>query len=131
MTTINTESERNIQLQTFVSQLQQITKYLSDIKAQEDQMIIVVEALKEFKHVKKDTKILAPIAQGIYLNAKVTDTEEIIVNSGAGIATKRTIDKTIVDLETELEHLRKHVEEVVKQKAQITQFVQILQTKET
>ena len=119
-----------MQLQTFMSQLEQITKYLSDIKAQEDQMIIVVEALKEFKHVKKDTKILAPIAQGIYLNAKVTDTEEIIVNSGAGIATKRTIDKTIIDLETELEYIRKHQEEVTKQKIQITQFIKMLQTKE-
>ena len=72
--------------------------------------MIVKKSLDEIKDAKNDSEAFVPIGQDSFVKAKITDTKNVVVGVGAGIAVKKTIEEAKEDIEeriTELENLKK------------------------
>jgi len=113
-------NEEMLQFQTYKNQLEEIKSHLSMIVEQKNQLQVAKEALEELTKTKKDSKILAPITQGIYIETKISNVEEVIVHSGAGVASKKNIKNTFESINEELKKLREYEKNIILQKNQLS-----------
>lgn len=70
----------------------------------------VEEGLKVIKDAKVGSEILVPMGPDSFINAKITDTKNVIIGLGSGVAAKKSIGAAIMDMEErikELENVRK------------------------
>ena len=88
------------QLETFQQNLNLIDKSLQELK-------IVNKSLDEIKGTKKNNDIFVPIGIDSFLKAKITDSENVVVGIGAGVAVKKTIDEAKKDTEKRIAELEK------------------------
>ncbi len=74
------------------------------------ELMIVKKSLDEIKNAKTNSEAFVPIGQDSFVKAKITDTKNVVVGVGAGIAVKKTIEEAKEDIEeriTELEKVKK------------------------
>ena len=68
----------------FQKQLESMTQQMLEMKA-------TVNSLDEFSNVKKGQKILVPLSSGLFANATIEDTSQLLVNVGAGVVVTKDI----------------------------------------
>ena len=88
------------QLETFKQNIDLIDKSLQELK-------IVRKSLDEIKGTKKNNEIFVPIGIDSFLKAKITDSKNVIVGIGAGVAVKKTIDEAKDNTEKRITELEK------------------------
>jgi prefoldin alpha subunit len=88
------------QLETFQQNLNLIDKSLQELK-------MVGKSLDEIKGTKKGSEIFVPIGIDSFLKAKITDSQNVVVGIGAGVAVKKTIDEAKSDTEKRIAELEK------------------------
>jgi prefoldin alpha subunit len=95
------ENEQNkyIQLQMVDQQARQLQQYLQTFDQQLLEIRSVIASLNEFSKLKKGDSILAPIANGIFVKAKLEESKEVRVNVGNNTVVTKTIESAIKMLE--------------------------------
>ncbi len=88
------ESEQNryVQLQIIDQQAKQLQQYLQVFDQQLMEIKSVTDSLQELSKLKKGDSILAPLASGIFVKARLDDNSEVRVNVGSGTVVTKTID---------------------------------------
>ena len=96
-----TESKQNkyVQLQMVDQQARQLQQYLQTFDQQLLEIRSVITSLNEFAKLKKGDSILAPIANGIFVKAKLEESHEVRVNVGNNTVVTKTIDNAVKMLE--------------------------------
>jgi prefoldin alpha subunit len=96
-----TESKQNkyVQLQMVDQQARQLQQYLQTFDQQLLEIRSVITSLNEFAKLKKGDSILAPIANGIFVKAKLEDSHEVRVNVGNNTVVTKTIEGAVKMLE--------------------------------
>lgn len=120
-------NEEIMQYQVYKNQLEQIKTYLAQIDVQKQNITGAIDALNEIKNTKKQTKILAPIASGIFIEANLSNATQVITNTGANTAFKKGIDETIEDLKKEIDNIEKYETNINMQKIQLTQMISTME----
>ncbi|MFH1052804.1 MAG: prefoldin subunit alpha [Candidatus Woesearchaeota archaeon] len=108
------KKEKYIQLSIIDQQIKETQKQFESIDNHNDNIISVVEALDELKGKKEGTEILVPITSGIFLKAKLADSNNVILNVGSSVMVEKTNEKTkeILDYQVkEMENLKKSLGE--------------------
>ncbi|MFH1316395.1 MAG: prefoldin subunit alpha [Candidatus Woesearchaeota archaeon] len=108
------KKEKYIQLSIIDQQIKETQKQFESIDNHNDNIISVVEALDELKGKKEGTEILVPITSGIFLKAKLADSNNVILNVGSSVMVEKTNEKTkeILDYQVkEMEDLKKSLGE--------------------
>ncbi|HJX05845.1 MAG TPA: prefoldin subunit alpha [Candidatus Nanoarchaeia archaeon] len=97
------ESEQNryVQLQIIDQQAKQLQQYLQVFDQQLMEIKSVTDSLQELSKLKKGDSILAPLASGIFVKARLEDNNEVRVNVGSGTVVTKTIDETVKMLEAQ------------------------------
>jgi prefoldin alpha subunit len=97
------ESEQNkyMQLQIIDQQAKQLQQYLQVFDQQLMEIKSVINSLQELSKLKKGDSILAPLASGIFVKAKLEDNNEVRVNVGSGTVVTKTIDDAVKMLEAQ------------------------------
>ena len=93
------EQNKYMQIQLMDQQLKQLQQYLQTFDQQLLEIRAVISSLNELSKLKKGETILAPLASGIFLKAKLEDATNVRVNVGAGTVVTKTVDETIKMLE--------------------------------
>jgi prefoldin alpha subunit len=95
------EAEQNkyVQLQMVDQQARQLQQYLQTFDQQLLEIRSVIASLNELAKLKKGDSILAPIASGIFVKAKLEDSQEVRVNVGNNTVVTKTIENAIKMLE--------------------------------
>lgn len=91
------------QIKTLAENLELIEVSIVELKK-------VEEGLKVIKDAKVGSEILVPMGPDSFINAKITDTKNVIIGLGSGVAAKKSIGAAIMDMEErikELENVRK------------------------
>ncbi len=91
------------QIKTLAENLELIEVSIVELKK-------VEEGLKVIKDAKVGSEILVPMGPDSFINAKITDTKNVIIGLGSGVAAKKSIGAAIMDMEErikELEDVRK------------------------
>lgn len=90
-----------------------------------------IETLKGIENPHNKTEFLLPLSGGVYVEAKVTDFDEVLVNVGSGTVVPKKINEAIKDLEGRNKEFRDFVkkmdEELKKISDRIGQIQQLLQ----
>lgn len=97
---------------------------------------VVEAALREFSlasttiqglgELKVDDEILVPIGAGSYVKAKLSDTEKVLVNIGAGVTAEKTVKEALTLFENQMNELEKIRGSLHQQFAQILERMEAL-----
>ena len=76
----------------------ELKKHIDIIDAKIEEFSNTEIILQELRNEKKGTKLLAPIAAGIFVKANLEESANVIVNVGANTAVEKTIEdaKTLI-----------------------------------
>jgi len=120
-------NEEIMQYQVYKNQLEQIKEYQKQLETQKQTIIGAIEALEEIKKTNKGTRILAPIASGIFVESEISNTQEVVALTGANTVVKKTVPEIVESLHKELENIDRYKAEINMQKMQISNMVDMIQ----
>ena len=93
--------QKYMEFRTLQQQIEQISQHMELLQQQSLELDISRNALEELGKTALATEIIAPIAEGIFVKAKLEDNQKLIVNVGSNTTVERTIPETITLLETQ------------------------------
>ncbi len=102
------KQQKYLQLQMLDQQIKQVQQYLQTFDQQLVEIRNVISSLKELSKLKKGDQILAPLASGIFVKAKLENNNEVRVNVGTNIVVTKNIEDAVKMLQ--------------EQEAEITQY---------
>lgn len=107
------------EFELYKNQITTLSENLELIGASLIELGKVKEGLKSLKEAEVGSEILVPMGPDSFINAKVTDTKNVIIGLGSGVSAKKDIDEAIKDMELRITGLEK----VRKQSTEKLQFV--------
>ena len=95
--------QKYLELQVIQNQMEQLQKQLQSIEEQTMELSYIKQSLDDLKTVKKDTKILIPIASGIFAEASLAGNKILKVNVGDNVVVDKNIEETkkLMDKQTQ------------------------------
>ncbi|MCF7871571.1 prefoldin subunit alpha [Candidatus Woesearchaeota archaeon] len=81
-------------MQQLYQQYQQLNDHINKLNNAKEQLENTKQAIDEFEKIQGNEEILAPIANGIFINAKLLDSKKLKVNVGSDLVIDKTIDET-------------------------------------
>lgn len=110
------------QAQHLMQQLQMLETYYGDLSQREATLVNVlreaisaIESIKALRE-KPDTDSLVPIGMGTYVQTKISSSNKIILNVGAGIAMEKTYDSSINYLEARIKEIEVAIQDTTARK---------------
>jgi len=103
-----------LQMQLMQQQSQQLQQQIQSIEQQVEELEGVRDGLERLKDVKPGTEIYVPFAGGVFIKAELKDSENLLLNVGAGTAVTKPIPDTIETINAqiaEMAGLRKQMAE--------------------
>ena len=99
------------QFRTLQQHSEQITEHIQQLHQQMFELDISTNAVKEIGSTDKDTEILAPLANGIFLKSTLQDNKKLIVNVGADTTVEKSGDEVVKLLESQHQKLDEKIME--------------------
>ncbi len=106
--------EKYLQFQMIQQQIEQITQHVEALNQRNAEVDVSIEAITELGKTKKDTEILSPIANGIFVKAELKDNAALIVNVGADTAVEKTISEIVEILKQQQQEIAENIVEAEK-----------------
>lgn len=103
---IQNEKELYLEYQVLTEQLKKVERYLEQTTESLAELAGTITNLDEFRHIKKGTRLFAPIANGIFIDATLNDAKLVRMNVGKSVVVTRTIDEAKALLEQQREELK-------------------------
>lgn len=110
------------QAQHLMQQLQMLETYYGDLSQREATLVNVLrEAISAIESIKvlrekPDSDSLVPIGMGTYVQTKISSSNKIILNVGAGIAMEKTYDSSINYLEARIKEIEVAIQDTTARK---------------
>lgn len=92
---IQLDQNKYIQMQMIDQQIKQVQQYLQTFDQQLVEIRNVIASLKDLEKLKKGDQILAPLASGIFVKAKLEENKEVRVNVGSGTVVTQSISQAV------------------------------------
>ena len=118
--------QKYLQFQLLQQQLEQVNEHLQMLNQQNAELDISVNAVAELSQTEVNNEILAPIANGIFLKAKLTDNKKFIVNVGSDTTVEKTIPEVIKLLEEQKQQVYQQLVEADAIMQELTSQAQII-----
>lgn len=112
--------EMYMQFQQLQQQIEKISEHMEALSEKNNELNVAIAGLIQLGETSINTEILAPIADGIFLQGELKDNKKLIVNVGAGVA----VEKTIPEASRLLEEQRASLLSNFKQAEKILQELQ-------
>ncbi len=103
--------EKYMEFQMLQKQVEQLNEHIETMNQQDTELDISINAVQELAETKKDTEILAPIANGIFVKSKLIDNQKLIVNVGADTTVERTPAEVVALLQQQKTELASNMME--------------------
>lgn len=81
-------------------QLEAVTNHLMELNA-------TGNSLEEFRKIKNEKEVFVPLSSGIFVKASIKDNSELLVNVGANVVVKKSIDATKSIISNQIEEIKK------------------------
>ena len=101
-----------VQLQVLQEQVKYLRNQIQQCETQQEELTKTYDALDQLRDVKEGTEIKVPLAGGIFISATLNKVDPVLVNVGANVSVKKSIDDThalIKEQQKELEGLKKQL----------------------
>lgn len=104
--------QKYMQLQIISQQIQQLQKQIQTLKMQDIEIQYIIQSISGLDDCKVGSEVLAPVANGIFIKAKLEDKKTLLVNVGSDIVTEKTVPETVHMLSRQLEEVKKVTDEL-------------------
>ncbi len=113
------KQQKLLQFQVLQQHLQEISQQLELLQEQQAELEISINALQQVKETAKQTELLAPVANGIFVKGLLLDTKTVVVNVGSDVTTEMGIPRAV-------ELLQQQQQEVLMKSAEADALLQAL-----
>ena len=83
------QEQRMLQAQFLEAKLKELEEQLMMIERQINELQVCSIAIDDLKNVKIDSEMLVPINPGVFIRARLSNNEDIIINTGAKVFAKK------------------------------------------
>tara|TARA_Y100000310_G_C20205672_1_gene588977 strand:+ start:117 stop:518 length:402 start_codon:yes stop_codon:yes gene_type:complete len=111
MTNEEQMKEKYGQFQAIQQQLEQVNEHLEMLTQQSQEVDISINAIKKIGETKQENEILAPVANGVFIKAKLLDNQKLVVNVGSDTTVEKTVDEVVKLLEEQRNQVNKKMVE--------------------
>jgi len=99
------------QFQLLNEQAEQLNQYKEMLSQQLSEIELSISSLNEINNIPENAGMLAPVANGIFINASLKDNSKVMVNVGANTVVEKSIPEAIKLLENEKKGLAERLNE--------------------
>ena len=103
--------QKYLQLQMAAEQMKGMHAQLQVVEAKTREIEDSIQSLQDVKGM-KTARMLAPIVEGVFLPAELKSSTEVIVNVGAGVCVKKSIDEAKALLEDKFKEMGQYAKEI-------------------
>jgi len=118
--------EKYMQFQMLQQQMEKINEHLEMLQQRQADLEISRNAVAEIAKTAVGNEILVPVADGIFLKAKLLDNKKMIINVGADTTVEHPVDHVVGLLEKQEEEMVERITEVEEVQAQLQSQVAAL-----
>jgi len=111
--------KKHLQMRLIEEQLGQLQKQLETIEGQMIELVSTVQSLQEFSESKQDSRIMVPVINGIFAEAELKNSKDLLVNVGSGVVVKKGVSQVQEMLQKQAENLGSVRENVAAQIQQL------------
>ncbi|MEK6936747.1 MAG: prefoldin subunit alpha [Nanoarchaeota archaeon] len=104
--------QKYIELQILNQQIKKVQEQFMLLQQQLAELTSLETSLIEMNDIKKDSEIFSSIGSGIFVNSKLADPGNVMVNVGAGILVTKTVEEAIKLVKVQVENVNKSQEAV-------------------
>lgn len=106
MESIEKELQRKyLQLQLYRHQFNALVEEKNKIDARIAEFRMTINALESLDKIKKGSEIWSPMGSSVFVMSDVKDTENVLVNIGAGVVIKSTRQRSVEILQSRLDEM--------------------------
>jgi prefoldin alpha subunit len=87
--------EKVLVYQILQNQMEELSKQAALLEAKVNELGVTEAALDEIKGVKEGSETLVPLGAGVYGHGRLVEKDKVMVDVGAGIVAKKTINETL------------------------------------
>lgn len=98
--------QKYLALKELQQQLEQLKEYKEILGRQRQELEISIKGIEELGSIEPETELLAPIASGIFVKAKLGDNTHFMVNVGSDITIEKTGRQVIELLQAQLRDIQ-------------------------
>lgn len=111
---IEKELERKYtELQNIGQQMKQMQRQIMLLNNQLMELTSLHQSLNDFKDIKEGTNIMITLGNGIYANAELKDSKDLLVNIGAGVVVKKDVASTGLLVHQQAEEIKQVHEQMM------------------
>lgn len=106
-----------IELQIIDSHVKEIQKQIANLDEQMIELAVIKHNIKELEKTKKGTRMLVPLNNGIFAQADLANTKDLLVNVGGGAVVRKSFEDTakmMDDQNIEITRMRSSLESTLK-----------------
>lgn len=107
--------ELYLELTTLDEQVKNLHAQIENIDEQLSELNSSKVILNKFSDLKVGDELRVPLASGVYIKAKLTDIDKLLVNVGAGVSVEKTPVQVIEILDGQVIELMSYREKLVEQ----------------
>ena len=100
-------AEIQMKMQMIAQQIAQIEQQLDEVNENISNIKTVREAIVDISKAKKDTEILAPVSNGIFVKTRLINNNYFLVNTGDGITVNKTKEGILQILDDQIAQMNK------------------------
>lgn len=108
-------------------QIKQLQKQLEALDEKRRELDNAITSLDELKGSQKKAKMLAPVTEGMFVSATLDSSEELVVNVGGNVCTKKTVEEAKGMLKEKLREISGYQESMFKELNKLTDHAATLE----
>ncbi len=104
--------QKYIELQILNQQIKKVQEQFMILQHQLGELTTLETSMIEMRDIKKDSEVFSSLGSGIFINSKLADPGNVIVNVGAGVLVTKTLDEAMHLVKTQITNINQSQEAV-------------------
>lgn len=118
--------QKYIELQLLNQQIKKVQEQFLLFQQQLAELTSLEASLVEMKDIKKNVDMFSSLGSGIFVNSKIIDNENVLVNVGSGIIVQKSVSEAVNLVKSQIETINKSLESIKEQLVQASSYSQQL-----
>ena len=118
------DNDKLAEMQMLEYQIRQMQQILENIDNQLAEVSNTKDALADFGALKGDEEAFFPLANGIFVKGKISDSKIVRMNIGSNVVVEKSIADAIVMMDKQLIEMQEYREQLAKQLEELMKKVQ-------
>ena len=96
-------------------QIKQVQQQLQTIDSQLEELDKTADSVESLNNIRKGSEIFVSISPGIFAKAEITDTENLLLNVGAGTGVQKSVPDTVALIREQISEIGAYREKMTEQ----------------